>query len=661
MALTIVTNPVTPIGTTTATCGGNSITTPTGTITAKGVCWGITTNPFLTKTSVSWSKSGNTATITSSAHGMSSGTIITISVSTDATAVPNTNYVITVTNANTFTITLSTSSTATGTFSYNIVGNGFTNDGTGNSNFPSAITSLTTGTTYYVRAYVTELVGSTSTTYYGANVVFTTLGLTTTAATSITSTTAISGATAVNGFTSISAVGICWNTVTAPTTSNNKTIDILTGNFFISSMTGLLPGVLYYIRSYVISGGTTYYGNEISFTTTASSPIVTTTSPVSITSTTADPNGNVSNIGGTSLNITKRGVCYSTSSTGIDITVSPTGFTPQVSQTGTYGTGPFTIGSITGLTPATTYYYRAYAINNSGAGLFAYGEQKNFTTLGGPLVETVIPYSITSSTAQVGCNILSIGGSALIARGVVISTSPGPTLSTGSVFSDLYPGNGTQYLTKLTSLTKDTTYYIRAYATNTQGTSYGEELIFSTTSCNPLVEDCNPQQEPPVICSEPGCEYIIPLECVVGDIPTSSVSCSNISLTPDENTLLSELQKINEVLCTLSSRDFIIFYLTSIYNSDVLKTIFCDVKTRCTTIDATVLADSGTSIISITAITPTTYVLIGRTITCGTGGKFTALTKITGFVSGVNGGVGVYTISSPMLAAYTGPITLTFG
>jgi hypothetical protein len=182
----------------------------------------------------------------------------------------------------------------------------------------------------------------------------------------------------------------------------------------------------------------------------------------------------------------------------------------------------------------------------------------------------------------VGCNILSIGGSVLTARGVVISTSPGPTLSTGSVFSDLYYGSAVpQYLTKLTSLTKDTTYYIRAYATNTQGTSYGEELIFSTTSCNPLVEDCNPQHEPPVICSEPGCEYIIPLECVVGDIPTSSVSCSNISLTPDENTLLSELQKINEVLCTLSSRDFIIFYLTSIYNNPALKTIFCDVKNSC--------------------------------------------------------------------------------
>ena len=516
MALTIVTTSVTPIGTNTATCGGNSITSPTGTITAKGVCWATTANP-----------------IASGSH-----------IDANLTTYPT------------------------------------------NSNFPSAITGLTSGVTYYVRAYVTETVSGTATTYYGANIVFTTLGLTLVTPSPITSTTAISGATAVNGFTSISAVGVCCSTtITLPTTSNNKTIDILNGNSFTSNIVGLTPGTTYYIRDYIVSNGDTYYNTTVSpattFTTTASSPIVTTTSPVSITSTTADPNGTVISIGGTSLNITQRGVCWSASNTGINITVNPSGFGTKVSQTGTYGTGAFTIGSITGLTPATTYYYRAYAINNSGAGLFAYGEQKNFTTLGGPLVETVIPYSITSSTAQAGCNILSIGGSDLTARGIVISTSPGPTLSTGSVFTDSYPGNGNQYLVKLTSLTKDTTYYIRAYATNAQGTSYGEELIFSTTSCNPLVEDCNPQHEPPVICSEPGCEYIIPLECVVGDIPTSSVSCSNISLTPDENTLLSELQKINEVLCTLSSRDFIIFYLTSIYNNPALKTIFCDVKASC--------------------------------------------------------------------------------
>jgi hypothetical protein len=500
MALTIVTNPVTVIATTTATCGGNSITgTITGSITAKGVCWSTTVNP-----------------VASGSH-----------IDANLTTYPS------------------------------------------NTNFPSAITSLTTGTTYYVRAYVTDGSG----TYYGANVVFTTLGLTTAAALSITSTTATSGATSISGFTSISAVGVCWSTTTTPTTSNNHTNDVITGNSFTSYLTGLTPGTTYYVRAYIISGGTTYYATQITFTTTTSSPVVTTTSAITITSTTADPNGNVVSLGGTGLNITKRGVCYSTSSTGIDITVSPSSFPTQVSQTGTYSTGAFTgLSSITGLTAGTTYYYRAYAINSSGS-QYAYGEQKNFTTLGGPTVETIIPYSITSSTAQVGCNILTIGGSSLTARGVVISTIPGVTIATGTVYTDLYSGNGTQYLTKLTGLTKDTTYYIKAYATNAQGTGYGEELIFSTTSCNPLVEECNPQEYPVVECSDPACEYIIPLECVIGE--TTPPQCTN--LTPEDPTLLSSLIKINEVLCSLSTRDFAIYILGTIINNPNMNTIFCNV------------------------------------------------------------------------------------
>ena len=502
MALTIVTNPVTPIGTTTATCGGNTIS-GTGTISAKGVCYKTSSTPV-------------------------SPTI------SDSTLVAS---------------------------------------GTANIDFTSNLTSLTSGVTYYIRAYVTTG-GVTS---YGATVVFTTLGLTTVdpdaATPAITSTTATSGATNISGFNlgNISASGVCWDINTSPTLSvGTYTQNSIIGNTFISNITGLTANTTYYVRSYITVTGSpsiTHYGTEVSFTTSTNDPTVTTNPSItSITGTSATVSGNVVSTGGAAVSV--RGIKYSlipNMSSGITSVISGSGI-------GTFN------AALTGLTPATTYYVRAYG-TNTGTG---YGAIYNFTTLGGPVVETIIPYSITSSTAQVGCNILNQGSSSLTARGIVISTSPDPTLYTGTTYTDAYPGNGTQYfLTKLTSLTKDTTYYIKAYATNTQGTSYGEELIFSTTSCNPLVEDCNPQHEPPVICSEPGCEYIIPLECVVGDIPTSSVSCSNISLTPDENTLLSELQKINEVLCTLSSRDFIIFYLTSIYNNPALKTIFCDVKNSC--------------------------------------------------------------------------------
>lgn len=485
MALTIITNSVTSINTTTATCGGNSISgTVTGSITAKGVCWNTSANP--------------------------------------TTALPTK-----------------------------------TTDGTGNSNFTSSLTSLTSGATYYVRAYVTDGSG----TYYGANVVFTTLGLTTTAATSITSTTATSGATSVNGFTSITSVGVCWNTSSSPTTSNNKTIDILTGNSFTSNLTGLTPGTTYYVRSYIVSNGTTYYGNEINFTALSTFPTVTTTQSItSITSTSATVSGNVSSTGG--LTVTVKGIQWSLNSN----MSSPTNV-----SSGSGGTGTYSV-TLSGLTSGLTYYVRAYATNSNGT---SYGAIYNFTTLGGPTVETVIPYSITSNTAQSGCNVLNIGGSSLTARGVVISTYPSPTLATGTVYTDSYPGNGSQYLVKLTGLTKDTTYYIRAYAINSQGTGYGEELIFSTTSCNPLIEDCNPQEFPTVACTDTACEYIISAECVVGNEITPPTSCNIITTQTD---LINSLIQINNNLCNISSKDFAIFILGSIITNPSLKSVFCYLK-----------------------------------------------------------------------------------
>lgn len=490
MALTIITNPVTSINTTTATCGGNTISgTVTGSITVKGVCWSTSANP---------------------------------------------------------TTALTTK----------------TNDGTGNSDFTSSLTSLISGATYYVRAYVTDGSG----TYYGANVVFTTLGLTTTAATSITSTTAISGATSVNGFTSITSVGVCWNTSSNPTTSNNKTIDILTGNSFISNLTGLTPGTTYYVKSYVVSNGTTYYGNEIIFPTSSTLPTVTTTQSItSITSTSATVSGNVSSTGG--LTVTVKGIQWSLNSNMSSPTDVPSG---------SGGTGTYSV-TLSGLTSGLTYYVRAYATNSNGT---SYGAIYNFTTLGGPTVETVIPYSITSNTAQTGCNVLNVGGSSLTARGVVISIYPSPTLATGTVFTDSYPGNGSQYLVKLTGLTKDTTYYIKAYATNSQGTGYGEELIFSTTSCNPLIEDCNPQEFPTVAYTDTACEYIISAKCVIGNEITPPTSCNIITTQTD---LINSLIQINDKLCNISSKDFAIFILGSIINNTSLKTFFCSLKDKCST------------------------------------------------------------------------------
>jgi uncharacterized protein (TIGR02145 family) len=198
-------------------------------------------------------------------------------------------------------------------------------------------------------------------------------------------------------------------------------------------------------------------------------PKVNTIAVNSISTTTAISGGNVSSDGGAS--ITTRGVVWSTST---NPTVSLTTKTSNGTGTGTFSS------SLTGLSPNTTYYVRAYATNSAGTG---YGNEINFktsTSLVLPIVSTISVSSITTNTATSGGNISSDGGSAVILRGVVWSTSPTPTISLSTKTSD---GSGTgTFSSSLTGLSPNTAYYIRAYATNSAGTGYGNQVIFITNS-----------------------------------------------------------------------------------------------------------------------------------------------------------------------------------
>jgi hypothetical protein len=141
-----------------------------------------------------------------------------------------------------------------------------TTDGIGTGTFTSSITGLTLGTTYYVRAYATNSVG----TAYGNQVSYTTPTLailTTTTASSTTSTTATSGGNVTSdGSSPVTELGVCWGTSTLPTTANSKTTDGTGIGTFTSSITGLTLGTTYYVRAYATNIVGTAYGNEVSFT-----------------------------------------------------------------------------------------------------------------------------------------------------------------------------------------------------------------------------------------------------------------------------------------------------------------------------------------------------------------------------------------------------------
>jgi uncharacterized protein (TIGR02145 family) len=197
-------------------------------------------------------------------------------------------------------------------------------------------------------------------------------------------------------------------------------------------------------------------------------PTLTTTAASSITQAAATSGGNISSDGGAT--VTARGVCWSTSA-------NPTTALTTKTSDGT-GTGVFT-SSLTGLTSNTTYYIRAYATNSVGT---AYGPQVSFTTIAaipvGPTLTTTAASSITQTTATSGGNISSDGGATVTARGVCWSTLANPTTALTTKTSD---GTGTGVFTSsLTGLTANTTYYIRAYATNSVGTAYGTQVSFTS-------------------------------------------------------------------------------------------------------------------------------------------------------------------------------------
>jgi uncharacterized protein (TIGR02145 family) len=125
----------------------------------------------------------------------------------------------------------------------------------------------------------------------------------------------------------------------------------------------------------------------------------------------------------------------------------------------------------------TTYFFRAF-VNINGEDIYA-EEVKQFKTKEYNLAEltTSAISALTSSSATTGGNISEDGGTSVTSRGVCWNTAGTPTLSDDTTINSL--GTGI-YISNITGLTPNTIYYIRAYATNSVGTAYGNQLSFVT-------------------------------------------------------------------------------------------------------------------------------------------------------------------------------------
>jgi hypothetical protein len=96
-----------------------------------------------------------------------------------------------------------------------------------------------------------------------------------------------------------------------------------------------------------------------------------------------------------------------------------------------------------------------------------------------PTVTTAAPSGITATTATSGGSVTADGGATVTARGVCWSTSANPTITDGTTLDGTGAG---VFTSSITGLTPGTTYHVRAYATNSVGTAYGQDLTFTTTA-----------------------------------------------------------------------------------------------------------------------------------------------------------------------------------
>lgn len=235
------------------------------------------------------------------------------------------------------------------------------------------------------------------------------------------------------------------------------------GGHFSAAATNLKKATKYYYCFTVTNPGLAYQSEVNTVTTLTDTPEVKTVE-VSVTGqNSATVSCEVTDDCGAS--VTERGVYYSTNPL-------PNAFQEKVSSGNGLGTYSVTL---TDLFAGKTYYVCAYATNANGT---ACGEELTFTTEPGrPGVTTNDVTEITWSSAKGGGTIQSDGGSEIIEKGLCWSNSHNPDIN--GTHTNAGAGMGS-FTVEMTGLASGTTYYVRAYAKNSTGESYGEEKSFTT-------------------------------------------------------------------------------------------------------------------------------------------------------------------------------------
>jgi hypothetical protein len=359
-------------------------------------------------------------------------------------------------------------------------------NGVGDQSFSANLTGLNPATKYYVRAFAVNLVG----TGYGSEVTFTTKSdtpyiTTTNANPSLFNNTVTGGTITAENGSPVTIRGLVYGLTQFPTTELSTIVnDSLKGpGTYVIKLTKLLPATTYYARAYARNAIGRSYGNQIIINTPATTPTYITVPPTS-QSTTATTGGTYVSNGGAA--IIDKGVVWGTSP--ISSTTPITSILNKISK----GPGDASFSAtISGLTPGTLYYVYSYATNAAGT---AFGTEEKFTT--DPVTPTVNTGTIQTpgpTSVDISSVIVDDGGANITEFGYVYSINPTPSLLNGATKFVVGTTTGTNrknisFFNTIKNLKPNTTYYVRAFATNSKAlTGYGNDIMFKTASSIPVV------------------------------------------------------------------------------------------------------------------------------------------------------------------------------
>jgi uncharacterized protein (TIGR02145 family) len=354
-----------------------------------------------------------------------------------------------------------------------------TTDGSGVGSFVSMLISLTPNTPYFVRAYATNSVG----TAYGNEVTFTTQASLVQSCQGTPTVTDIDG----NVYNTVQIGTQCWtqsNLKVSKYRNGDSIITDLDNNQWSSSTTGA------YAVYYNILANDSTYGKLYNWYVVNDSRGLCPTGwhvPSDV-----EWNTLGTSVSGSALRSTTG--WYGPNAAGVTnssgFTALPGGFRRndgayyQGGQDGFWWSST-NAGSGTAWCRFLTYDSDGGLRRTGNGHDFRYGfsvrcikDSLGFGSAMIPTVTTAIATAITSNSATLGGNVTSDGGSTVTSRGLAYGTLTTPTISDNFT----YEGSGLgSFTTTLTGLSPLGTYYARAYATNSVGTSYGNEIVFSTS------------------------------------------------------------------------------------------------------------------------------------------------------------------------------------